>query len=287
MAENQENCAGAWSSRSYNTGAASSFLATLVTFPIYKTVFRQQLHGCSVLEAARQLRHEGLRHFYRGVFPPLLSRTLQGTVMFGSYGSFLCMLADPPTGPYSAGDRAAAGLLSGFLEAAVLSPLERVQNVLQDGRKVQRFPTTPAILREFNSYAATAKLTLGYYRGLGLVLIRNGLGSALYFSAKDPLCASLSRRSLPPWLGALLAGSVSGTLISLLLYPLSVLIANVQSQVGKQEALSLQAAVAAVWGSHGRKVSRLYRGGSLLVLRSCLTWGLTTSIYDFLQEGRS
>ncbi|XP_066496264.1 solute carrier family 25 member 53 [Tiliqua scincoides] len=286
MMEDKENCMRRWNSRSYSVGATSSFLSTLVTFPIYKTVFRQQLHGSSIGEALRQLSQEGLRRFYRGIFPPLLSRTLQGTVMFGSYDSFLCLLTDQASGPYSVGNQATAGLLSGFLEAFVLSPFERVQNILQDGRKVQRFPTTPGILREFNSYAAMAKLTLGYYRGLGLVLVRNGLGSALYFSVKDPLCACLSQGGLSHWLQALLAGSMSGTLISLLLYPLSVLIANVQAQVGKQETLGLQASVAAVWGSHGKKVTRLYRGGSLLILRSCLTWGLTTAIYDFLQEGR-
>ncbi|XP_048370501.1 solute carrier family 25 member 53 [Sphaerodactylus townsendi] len=273
-----------WGSHSYNMGAASGFLATLATFPIYKTIFRQQLHAFSIQEAVRQLSQEGLHRFYRGVFPPLLSRTVQGTLMFGTYESCLHILSCRSSRPHSLGDRYTAGLVSGILEALVLCPFERIQNVLQDGRKNKRFPATHSILQEFHSYAPRETLVLGYYRGLGLILVRNGLGSSLYFSLKDPLQDSLSERGLPRWLPALISGSVNGTLICLFLYPLSVLIANVQSQVGKQEILHFQAAVTAVWGNHGRSVALLYRGGSLLILRSCLTWGLTTAIYDFLQQ---
>uniref|UniRef100_A0ACB8FY21 Uncharacterized protein n=1 Tax=Sphaerodactylus townsendi TaxID=933632 RepID=A0ACB8FY21_9SAUR len=241
-------------------GAASGFLATLATFPIYKTIFRQQLHAFSIQEAVRQLSQEGLHRFYRGVFPPLLSRTVQGTLMFGTYESCLHILSCRSSRPHSLGDRYTAGLVSGILEALVLCPFERIQNVLQDGRKNKRFPATHSILQEFHSYAPRETLVLGYYRGLGLILVRNGLGSSLYFSLKDPLQDSLSERGLPRWLPALISGSVNGTLICLFLYPLSVLIANVQSQVGKQEILHFQAAVTAVWGNHGRSVALLYRG---------------------------
>ncbi|XP_062997780.1 solute carrier family 25 member 53 [Elgaria multicarinata webbii] len=284
MAEQGKPQKRKWNLRSYCVGAVSSFLSTLATFPIYKTIFRQQLHAFSIREAVHQLSKEGLPQFYRGVFPPLLARTLQGTVIFGTHDSFLRILSRHSAGPYSPGERATAGLLSGFLEAVVLGPFERVQNVLQDGRKVKRFPTTGSILKEFGSYALRERLTLGYYRGLGLILIRNGLGSSLYFSFKDPLRDSLSEMGLPSRLPALVSGSVNGTIISLLLYPLSVLIANVQSQVGKQEALPLRAAVAAIWRTRGRRATLLYRGGSLLVLRSGLTWGLTTALHDFLLE---
>lgn len=274
-----------WDSRSYNLGAASSFLCTLLTFPIYKTIFRQQLHAFPIRAALCQLAQEGLPVIYRGALPPLLSKTLQGTVMFGTYDSFLGILSRQSCGPYSLGERYAAGLLSGVLEALFLGPFERVQNVLQDGRKNRRFPTRFGILKEFHSYAWRERLRLGYYRGVGLIAIRNGLGTSLYFSFKDPIRDNLSKQGLPHCLPALVSGSVNGTLVSLGLYPLSVLIANMQSQIGKQEILGFWASARTVWVNHGRKVTMLYRGGSLLILKSCLTWGLTTAIYDFLQDG--
>ncbi|XP_007063991.2 solute carrier family 25 member 53 isoform X2 [Chelonia mydas] len=273
-----------WSSRSYNVGAVSSFLSTLVTFPIYKTIFRQQIHAFSIQEAIQQLHQEGMRRFYRGLFPPLLSKTLQGTLLFGTHDSLLLLLTSNPSKPCTLWERWTAGFLSGSVEALVLNPFERVQNVLQDGRKDVRFPNTRSILQEFNSYGLKERLVVGYYRGLSPVLLRNSLGSALYFSFKDPLRDSLAARGLPSWLPALVSGSVNGTVTCLALYPLSVLIANMQSQVVGRDLLGLRQSVWSVWESHGRKLTLLYRGGSLLVLRSCLTWGLTTAIHDFLKE---
>ncbi|XP_044539156.1 solute carrier family 25 member 53 [Gracilinanus agilis] len=271
-----------WHSRSYTLGAISSFLSTFVTFPIYKVVFRQQIHAVSVPEAVSQLHQEGLRRFYRGIYPPLLAKTLQGTLLFGTYDNLLQALS--PTGPSRLWQRWVAGFLSGAVEAVVLTPFERVQNVLQDGRKDARFPSTSSILREFNSYSFWERLALGYYQGFLLVLLRNSLGSALYFSFKDPIRDGLTEQGLPCWVPALVSGSVNGTLTCLLLYPLSVLVANMQSQVGCQEAPGLWASAQAVWEGRGRKLLLIYRGGSLVILRSCVTWGLTTAIHDFLQE---
>lgn len=263
-------------------GAASSSLSTLATFPIHKTIFRQQLHAFSITEAVRQLYHEGFRQIYRGIFPPLVVKTLQGTLMFGTYKSFYGFLSAQPLGSWSR--RAVAGLFSGFLEALVFCPLERVQNVLQDGRKVQRFPTTRHILTTFHSYPLGKSFSLGFYRGLGLILIRNGLGTSLYFALEEPLRSSLSTQSLPVGIPAFLSGSISGTLVSLLLYPLGILITNVQSQVARQETLSLLATMTEVWQARGRQALLLYRGGSLLILRSSISWGLTTAIYQYLSK---
>lgn len=270
---------------SYFVGAASSSLSTLATFPIYKTIFRQQLHASSITEAVHQLCHEGFCQIYRGVFPPLMVKTLQGTLMFGTYNSFYGFLSDQPLGSWSC--RATAGLFSGFLEALVFCPFERVQNVLQDGRKVQRFPTTRHILTTFRSCPLGESFSLGFYRGLGLILVRNGLGSSLYFALEEPLRSSFSTQSLPVGIPAFLSGSISGTLVCLLLYPLGILIANMQSQVGRQETLSLLATMAEVWQARGRKARLLYRGSSLLILRSSLTWGFTTAIYQFLSKDTS
>ncbi|MBN3295973.1 S2553 protein, partial [Amia calva] len=74
---------------------------------------------------------------------------------------------------------------------------------------------------------------------------------------------------------------MNGMVVSLLLYPLNVLIANMQAQVGP-ELGGTGHCLSALWVSRQRRVGLLYRGGSLVVLRSCLTWGLTNAIYDRL-----
>ncbi|KAL6090273.1 hypothetical protein STEG23_029461 [Scotinomys teguina] len=271
-----------WHSQAYTLGAISNFMSTFLTFPIYKVVFRQQIHAIAVSEAVRQLWHEGPQHFYRGIYPPLLSKTLQGTLLFGTYDSLLCFLS--PVGPHSLGQRWTAGLMSGVVEAVALSPFERVQNVLQDARKQACFPSTSSILKEFNSYGLWGRLSLGYYRGFWPVLVRNSLGSALYFSFKDPIQDVLTRQGLPHWVPALVSGSVNGTITCLVLYPLIVLVANMQSHIGWQRMPSLWASAQDVWDTRGRKILLIYRGGSLIILRSSVTWGLTTAIHDFLQR---
>ncbi|XP_038604489.1 solute carrier family 25 member 53 [Tachyglossus aculeatus] len=269
------------------SGALSSFLTTIVTFPIYKLVFRQQVHAVPVPEALDQLRREGLRRFYRGVFPPLLTKTMQGALQFGAYNRCLHLLS-PATEPPLLEHRWAAGFVSGVLEAVVLSPFERVQNVLQDGRKDVRFPGTLSILREFNSYGPWGRLALGYYRGFCPILLRNSLGSALYFSFKDPIRDRLAGQGgLPLWVPSLVSGTLNGTVISLMLYPLSVLGANMQSQVGSRNVPGLWASARAVWETRDRKLPAIYRGGSLVILRSGVSWGLTTAIHDFLQANPS
>uniref|UniRef100_A0A670YIZ4 Solute carrier family 25 member 53 n=1 Tax=Pseudonaja textilis TaxID=8673 RepID=A0A670YIZ4_PSETE len=267
---------------SYFVGAASNSLSTLATFPIYKTIFRQQLHAFSITEAVCQLYHEGFYRLYRGIFPPLVVKALQGSLLFGTYHSFYGLLSTQSLG--SSSRRAIAGLFSGFLEGLVFCPFERVQNVLQDQRKDQMFPTTRHILTTFHSYPLGKSFSVGFYRGLGLILIRNSLGSSLYFTLKEPLQSSFSTQSLPVEIPAFLSGSITSMLVSLLLYPLGILITNVQSQVGKQETLSLLATMTQVWQARGGKARLLYRGGSLLILRSSLTWGLTNATYEFLSK---
>ncbi|XP_006001374.1 solute carrier family 25 member 53 [Latimeria chalumnae] len=268
--------------RSYAFGAVSSFFATFVTFPIYKTIFRQQLHALVIREAVDQLHNEGFLKFYRGILPPLLAKTIQGTLLFGTHDTLLQWMSHTTPDSYSLKNRCVAGFLSGTMEAVVLCPFERVQNILQDSRKDSRFPNIRSILQEFNSYREKEKLTLGYYRGFLPVLLRNGMGSALYFAFKDPIKNSLSEKGLTGSIPAFISGSVNGIVVCLTLYPLSVLIVTMQSQV-KGEMLNIPDSFSALWNSRRRKLSHVYRGGSLIVLRSCITWGLTTAIYDFLK----
>ena len=56
----------------YGCGSIASLINIMVTFPIQKVMFRQQLHGVLASEAVRQLQREGVRTLYRGLLPPLL-----------------------------------------------------------------------------------------------------------------------------------------------------------------------------------------------------------------------
>ncbi|XP_078066563.1 solute carrier family 25 member 53-like [Mustelus asterias] len=260
-------------------GAVSSCLATFLTFPIHKTIFRQQIHGFIIRKAVAQLYQEGLIKFYRGILPPLLAKTIQGTLLFGVYDGLIGNISTEGTHLHH---RCISGSLSGIIEALVLTPFERVQNVLQDHRKDVKFPNIQNILKEFNSYRFMDKLHLGYYRGFLPIVVRNGMGSALYFSFKDPIKNSLLDQGVPSGISAFASGSFNGMMICFILYPLSAVIANMQSHIGG-EKVSLWNFIAKFWESRAQSLLYIYRGGSLVILRSCITWGITTTIYEFLK----
>ncbi|XP_029021950.1 solute carrier family 25 member 53-like [Betta splendens] len=262
------------------TSSLLSALPTLLVFPVYKTVFRQQIHNTPVHQAVRQLYKEGPVKLYRGVAPPLLMRTLNGTLLFGLQDTLLRQLScSPPNAISASASSALAGFGAGLVEAAVFTPLERVQNVLQNGQNDRQLPTLKSVLARLRSQGRVR----GYYRAFLPVTARNTLGSSLYFGLKGPVCDVVAGQGLPPLASSFVSGTVTSMAISLTLYPLSVLVANMQAQAGG-EMKGVRACWQALWRSRQRSVVLLYRGGSLVILRSCITWGITTAIYDRQQK---
>ncbi|XP_072286039.1 solute carrier family 25 member 53 [Pyxicephalus adspersus] len=268
-----------WRHSGYLVGASSTFLSTVLTFPIYKTIFRQQLHTSTICTAINQLKKEGMKHLFRGLAPPLMAKTVQGTLLFGTQGSLQNILS----GFHVPGavTPALSGCLSGAIEAVLLVPFERMQNILQDGRNTTRFPSAASVLREFWTYNEEQKFSCGIYRGFTLILVRNALGSAIFLSCKEPIRDLLSLQGLPSWAPSLGSGSFIGAFTSLVLFPLSVLVANMQAEVGKGLP-GIKEVTKTVWEKCGGRVSLLYRGASLIIVRSCITWGVTNSIHDSL-----
>ncbi|TSL89861.1 Solute carrier family 25 member 53 [Bagarius yarrelli] len=265
---------------SYRNGGISSLICTVITFPVYKTVFRQQLHSTLIRQAVVQLYHEGPLKLYRGVAPPLLMRTLQGTILFGLQNTLLQQLS-PWAESYfpKAMHPALAGLGTGVVECFLFTPFERVQNILQNSVNDRSLPTLSKIVGRMRSET----LANGWYRAFLPTLTRNALGSSLYFGLKDPLAGLLREKNCSPVASSFISGMVSSLVISLPLYPLTVLVANMQSKVG-EDNLGVKASWQKLWQKRQRSLVLLYRGGSLVILRSCITWGITTAIYDQLTK---
>lgn len=266
--------------RSYLNGATSSFLSTLIAFPVYKTVFRQQIHNTLVHQAMRQLRKEGPAKLYRGVAPALLMKTLSGAQFFGLQDNILCQLSLSSHSVITTSALPAlAGCGAGMLEAVVFTPFERVQNVLQNSKNDSHLPTLKSVLVRLKA----ERPALGYYRAFLPITARNALGSSLYFGLKGPACAAMAGQGLSPLVSSFVSGTLTSMVTSLALYPLSVLVANMQAQVGS-EVKGVMACWRILWESRQRSVPLLYRGSSLVILRSCFTWGITTAIYDCLKK---
>ncbi|KAK2849296.1 hypothetical protein Q5P01_009130 [Channa striata] len=221
--------------QSYFHGGMSSLvstLPTLIVFPVYKTVFRQQIHNTPIHQAVGQLYKEGPMKLFRGVAPPLVMRTLNGTLLFGLQNTLLCQLSRSSQTVISMSAlNALAGFGAGMVEAVVFTPFERVQNVLQNGHNDSRLPTLKSVLVRMKKQG----LALGYYRAFLPITARNTLGSSLYFGLKEPMCDVVAGQGLSPLASSFVSGTLTSMAISLTLYPLSVLVANMQAQVGGEK----------------------------------------------------
>uniref|UniRef100_A0A915A7S4 Solute carrier family 25 member 51 n=1 Tax=Parascaris univalens TaxID=6257 RepID=A0A915A7S4_PARUN len=274
-------------------GWGAGCVETMILFPQSKLIFRQQLHGVVFRVAFDQLRSEGITRLYRGLLPPLLMRTTTRALMFGMFDklqkTFGCYHS-PPSTPLTL-CHAFAAFFAGSIEA-VLCPLERVQVLLQTNRYHDRYRNTAHAL------AQVAKLgPRELYRGLSLVLVRNGFSNSLFFTLRDPLrvyvfdlhktSKSEKIRRIPEPLMHFIADFVSGALLgatlSTMFFPINVIKQRMQSTV-QTPFLSGWNVFRIIWNERNGSARVLFRGVQLNFTRSLLAWGITNSVYELLRR---
>ncbi|XP_039511013.1 solute carrier family 25 member 51b [Pimephales promelas] len=264
----------------YLCGSFAAFTNIIVTFPIQKLLFRQQLHGVRVTEAVRQLQRDGLGRLYRGLLPPLLQKTTTVAIMFGLYEDFsrLLLRHARSSGTPEIVTRSTAAALAGTAEAA-LTPFERVQTLLQDHRHNGRFNNTAhtfrTLLRDYGVREC--------YRGLVPVLLRNGPSNVLFFGLRGPIRQRLpdARTRAGHIANDFVCGGLLGAALGIMFYPLNVVKSRAQAQVGG-EFVPCRQVLMTVWRERGGSVAMLFRGATLNYHRSLLSWGIINATYELL-----
>ncbi|XP_051876411.1 mitochondrial nicotinamide adenine dinucleotide transporter SLC25A51-like [Pristis pectinata] len=260
----------------YICGYFAAFTNIATTFPIQKVLFRQQLYGLTTLDAIRQLKQDGFRVLYRGILPPLLQKTTTVALMFGLYEDLTCLLKRTTNAPELL-TRSVSAVLAGTAEA-VLTPFERVQALLQDRRHHNRFTNT------FDAFKALKVHGLGeYYRGLVPILLRNGPSNALFFALRGPVKESLPEATTysANVLNDFICGGFLGSVLGIMFYPINVVKARMQSQVGG-EFQSFTKVFMKIWRERDGKLSSVMRGVHLNYHRSILSWGIINATYEIL-----
>ncbi|XP_040568329.1 mitochondrial nicotinamide adenine dinucleotide transporter SLC25A51 [Lepeophtheirus salmonis] len=266
---------GKW--HEYVSGWTACVVNIFATFPINKTIFRQVLYGISMKEAFEQLRGEGVSTLYRGVGPPLIQKSAGGSIMFGSYfqiREYLKQRSYPIASP-------TAALCAGCIEA-VLTPLERVQVLLQNSKYNAHFKHTPDALvtlgREFGLKE--------YYRGLTGILIRNGPSNVFFFTFREKLqdltcfkCDSPS--SIPKFVSDFVSGAFLGGIISTIFYPVNVTKTHMQSKIGGT-FLSFSTVFRQLLKERG--FVGMFKGVHLNYTRSFISWGIINVSFEFVQS---
>lgn len=266
----------------YVCGSVAAFTNIVVTFPIQKVLFRQQLHGVLASEAVRQLQRDGLRNLYRGLLPPLLQKSTTVAIMFGLYEDFSRVLLERAErvgyGVPELVTRSFAAALAGTAEA-ILTPFERVQTLLQDHRHHGRFNNTAHIFRTLLTEYGVREC----YRGLVPILLRNGPSNVLFFGLRGPIKEQLPEASSQA--GHLVVdfvcGGVLGAALGIMFYPLNVVKSRAQSQVGGAFQ-PCREVLLTVWRERGGSLAMLFRGAHLNYHRSLLSWGIINATYELL-----
>uniref|UniRef100_W5NN16 Solute carrier family 25 member 51b n=2 Tax=Lepisosteus oculatus TaxID=7918 RepID=W5NN16_LEPOC len=261
----------------YLCGSCAAVTNIAITFPIQKVLFRQQLYGLRTRDAVRQLQKDGLRNLYRGILPPLVQKTSTLALMFGLYEDFSSLLLRHTSAPELL-TRSLAAVLAGTTEA-IFTPFERVQTLLQDHKHHHRFNNTFHAFRRLRREHGFRE----YYRGLGPILLRNGPSNALFFGLRGPIkqCLPEANTRAAHLVNDFICGGVLGAMLGFLFYPLNVVKARMQSQVGG-DFPSFRTVLVTIWRERDGKVTHLFRGAHLNYHRSLLSWGIINATYELL-----
>ncbi|XP_074595704.1 mitochondrial nicotinamide adenine dinucleotide transporter SLC25A51 [Brevipalpus obovatus] len=269
-------------SREFICGYGAAFINICLTFPINKVMFRQMMYGVKTNSAFLQLRKEGIYHLYRGLLPPLMSKTLSVSLMFGTYHQYQKMLDTlfPHIAAYSAIRLTVAALLAGCTEA-VLTPFERVQTLLQDPKYNHQFNNTFHTFKEIRRFGIKE-----YYRGLAPILLRNGPSNVLFFSLRDQVMDTFPPRN--KWWSELVvnfaSGACIGALISTVFYPVNVIKTKMQTNLVGSNFISMSKAAKLVYIERQGSIRAIFYGVHLNYARSFLSWGIINASYEMLRK---
>jgi len=261
-------------------GWGASLVNVLITFPINKTMFRQQLEGISVRRAFKQLKREGFITLYRGMGPPLIQRTFTVSIMFGTYANYRMFLDNNfPILPYQLTSSCAA-FAAGTTEL-IFMPFERVQVLLQAKQFNGTYKHT---FHAFKSLYESHGIK-EFYRGVTACFIRNGLSNILFFTMREPLRNRLLVNNLTAetFLYDFLSGAVLGALLSTIFYPLNVVKTRMQAKVGGRH-VRIHETFQVIFKERGYSWQRMFRGVHINFTRSLLSWGIINATYEALMK---
>ena len=266
-------------STDYICGAIASLVNIMVTFPINKVMFRQQVHGFRFRKAFKQVWREGAVNAFRGVLPPLLQRTTTVSLMFGTYSNYMDYLNQRlPMIPY-VGLHSMAAVGAGCTEA-FLAPFERIQVILQVRDYHGKLHNSFHAFREIAPYGMKE-----LYRGASAIVLRNGPSNILFLGLRDPVKRSLPKAhtEFGETVNAFISGAALGAALSTLFFPLNVVKNRMQAVVGGPH-FGIRETFHVILKERGQRWRKMFRGVHINYTRSFLSWGIINAVYELLKR---
>lgn len=272
------------------SGYCAACTSITLLFPLNKLIFRQMLGGISPIEAFGQIKSEGVSNIYRGLLPPLLQKSTSYSIMFGTQNEYfvlikrLCQNSESPlirrlaTSNQNLAINGVAGGLAGLTEA-ILTPLERVQAVLQMQKFHSSYRHTWHVFEELIKEHGVKEL----YRGTSAICMRNSLSNCFFFTLRSPLKEMFphTNNQFENSLYDFLSGGMLGAFISTLFYPLNVTKSNMQAKIGGNFP-GIYATFRLIYEARDKKIALIFKGVGGNFSRALLAWGITNSVYEMI-----
>jgi hypothetical protein len=271
----------------FAAGCIAGVSSIAATYPVGKLVTRQQVDGHGAWQAARHMWLEGPSTLYRGAQPLLVQRGLQLGIMFGMYAKLYDQLACSTLArtlqPSDGTIRFAAGVLAGGTDALALTPLERVQTLMQLRQSRHCSLAGAGSIRGVTlSLARHGPREL--YRGVGTAVLRNGACTGCYFTllphARETFSAARSFATEYRWKLVLpvlqssrcedfVCGVGLGCGMSVFVFPMSTIMKWQQTRTSGRHVSMLEALKCI---SMGRGTLAVYRGLPAFMVKSAAAW---------------
>lgn len=263
--------------KEFISGLLSAIVSVSVTYPITKLIYRQILEKTTIQVSIANMKKDGLRRLYRGMLFPLLQRSAEISVMFGIYKS--AEMALHPLHLRRIDEKTASGAISGFAKS-LLTPLERTELLLIDSRHHDRFKNMgQALFIVMRDYGPKE-----FYRGYTVILTRDIVHNTVFFFARDKLYRMIkSHHVIRIVFEDFLIGSAMGLFMTTLFYPIKVIKANMQKELGSKFK-SVFEVTAEVYYYDGRGIRNFYIGIGLNILRAMIGWGIVNVSYEFIKD---
>ena len=173
-------------------GATVGLTSSLLTNPIYHIKVKQQTTQLPWPKAWRlALGRRGtfvssVRHLYTGLGPHALSEVVARTVYFGTYEGLKRHWQEESSGDLSLASRMMAAATAGMACWSVIYPLDSIRNHLYAAKQPKAWSSAVQHIWQRGGVA-------GFYRGLGITLLRAGPVHAFVLPIYDICLSKLSQ----------------------------------------------------------------------------------------------
>uniref|UniRef100_A0A1I8FPS0 Mitochondrial 2-oxodicarboxylate carrier n=1 Tax=Macrostomum lignano TaxID=282301 RepID=A0A1I8FPS0_9PLAT len=249
----------------FASGGFAGFVEVCIMHPVDLVKTRYQVYpdtNASIVTCFRDMyRAEGFLSYYKGILPPLLAETPKRAVKFFTFEEYKRLFKALPIS--SALVYSGAGFMSGFTEAFVINPFERVKVLLQSQK--QQYALQDSTWSTVRKIVRTDGLGL---RGLNLGLTATiGRHARPRKPARCPADWTFARKFL--------IGFSAGTLASCINIPFDVAKSRIQGPQGKTKYRACFQTIGLVYREEGwralyrgliPKIIRLGPGGAIMLL---------------------